>query len=91
MEYGCYSIAIYIGYNVNKCSNKDLCGTDYYLVYLDYAYQWWEYEKNLKMSKQEIKEEYKQTEGNPEIKSKIKQKQRQMSMRRMMQEYLKQM
>lgn len=52
----------------------------------DYLYQWWEYEKNLKMSKQELKEEYKQTEGNPEIKSKIKQKQRQMSMRRMIQE-----
>lgn len=53
---------------------------------LDFAYQWWEYEKNMKMSKQEVKEEYKQTEGNPEIKSKIKQKQRQISMRRMMQE-----
>ena len=52
----------------------------------DFVYQWWEYEKNLRMSKQEIKEEYKQMEGNPEIKSKIKQKQRQMSMRRMMQE-----
>lgn len=52
----------------------------------DFGYQWWDYEKNLKMSKQEVKEEYKQTEGNPEIKSKIKQKQRQMSMRRMMQE-----
>jgi flagellar biosynthetic protein FlhB len=51
---------------------------------LDYGYQWWEYEKNLRMSKQEIKEEYKQTEGNPEIKSKIKQKQRQISMRRML-------
>lgn len=56
------------------------------LSLFDYAYQWWEYEKNLKMTKQEVKEEYKQTEGNPEIKSKIKQKQRQMSMRRMMQE-----
>ena len=53
---------------------------------LDYGYQWWEYEKNLRMSKQEIKEEYKQVEGNPEIKSKIKQKQRQISMRRMMQQ-----
>ena len=52
----------------------------------DYGYQWWQYEKDLKMSKQEVKEEYKQTEGNPEIKSRIKQKQRQMSMRRMMQE-----
>ncbi|NLK86670.1 MAG: flagellar biosynthesis protein FlhB [Clostridiaceae bacterium] len=52
----------------------------------DFAYQWWEYEKNMKMTKQEVKEEYKQIEGNPEIKAKIKQKQRQMSMRRMMQE-----
>ncbi len=52
----------------------------------DFIYQWWDYEKNLKMSKQEVKEEYRQTEGNPEIKSKIRQKQRQMSMRRMMQE-----
>jgi flagellar biosynthetic protein FlhB len=52
----------------------------------DFAYQWWDYEKNMKMSKQEVKEEYKQTEGNPEIKSKIRQKQRQISMRRMMQE-----
>ncbi len=56
------------------------------LSLFDYAYQWWEFEKNLKMTKQEIKEEYKQMEGNPEIKSKIKQRQRQMSMRRMMQE-----
>ncbi len=52
----------------------------------DFAYQWWEYEKNMKMTKQEVKEEYKQIEGNPEIKAKIKQKQRQISMRRMMQE-----
>lgn len=52
----------------------------------DFGYQWWEYEKNLKMTKQEVKEEYKQIEGNPEIKSKIRQKQRQMSLRRMMQE-----
>ena len=40
----------------------------------DYLYQWYEYEKNLRMSKQEIKEEYKQTEGDPQIKGKINQK-----------------
>lgn len=38
------------------------------------------------MTKQEVKEEFKQQEGNPEIKSRIRQKQRQLSMRRMMQE-----
>lgn len=53
---------------------------------VDYGYQWWEYEKNLKMSKQEVKEEYKQVEGNPEVKSRIKQKQRQISMKRMIHE-----
>jgi len=36
------------------------------------------------MTKQEVKEEYKQTEGNPQIKGKIRQKQKQMSMSRMM-------
>lgn len=56
------------------------------LAALDYFYQWYEYNKNLKMSKQEMKEEYKQTEGNPQIKSKIKEKQRQISMSRMMQD-----
>ena len=51
---------------------------------LDFGYQWWQYEKDLKMSKQEIKEEYKEMEGNPEIKQKIRQKQREASMRRML-------
>ncbi|MFA9381542.1 MAG: EscU/YscU/HrcU family type III secretion system export apparatus switch protein, partial [Acetanaerobacterium sp.] len=53
---------------------------------LDYVYQWWDYEKQLKMSKQEVKEEYKQLEGDPKIKAKIKEKQRQMSQMRMMQQ-----
>lgn len=52
----------------------------------DFLFQWWQFEKKLKMSKQEIKEEYKQTEGDPQIKSKIKQKQQQMAMSRMMQD-----
>lgn len=52
----------------------------------DYIYQWWEHNQSLKMSKQEVKEEFKQTEGNPQIKSKIKEKQRAIAMRRMMQE-----
>lgn len=56
------------------------------LSLLDYLYQRFDYEKNLKMSKQDIKDEYKKSEGDPLIKSKIKQKQREMSMRRMMQD-----
>lgn len=51
----------------------------------DYIYQWWEYEKNLRMSKQEIKDEYKQSEGDPQVKGKIKQMQQQRARQRMMQ------
>lgn len=56
------------------------------IAVIDYIYQWWNHEKNLKMSKKEIKEEHKQIEGDPQIKSKIKEKQRQIAMTRMMQD-----
>lgn len=56
------------------------------LAFFDYLYQWWEYERQLRMSKQEIKEEYKQTEGDPQVKGKIKQIQRQRAQQRMMQQ-----
>ncbi|HHW30463.1 MAG TPA: flagellar biosynthesis protein FlhB [Clostridiaceae bacterium] len=51
---------------------------------IDYLYQWWEYERSIMMSKEEIKEEFKQTEGNPTTRSRIRQKQRQISSRRML-------
>ncbi len=54
------------------------------LAILDYAYQKWEHEKNLKMTKQEVKDEYKQSEGDPHIKSRIRSIQLQMARRRMM-------
>ena len=57
-----------------------------FLALLDYFYQRFDFEKNLRMSKQDIKDEYKNHEGDPLIKSKIKQKQREMAMGRMMQE-----
>ena len=50
----------------------------------DFLFQWWQFEKKLKMSKQEVKEEFKQMEGDPQIKSKIKQRQQQMAAQRMM-------
>jgi len=53
---------------------------------VDYLYQRWEHENTLKMSKHEVKEEYKQMEGHPQLKSRQKQKQREMSMSRMMSE-----
>lgn len=56
------------------------------LGFLDFGYQKWQTTQDLKMSKQEVKDEMKQSEGDPQIKGKIKQKQRQMAMSRMMQE-----
>lgn len=56
-----------------------------FLALFDLLYQRWDYEKNLRMTKQEVKEEYKMTEGDPQVKGKIKQRQQAMSRRRMMQ------
>ena len=54
------------------------------IAIIDFVYQWFKFERDLRMSKYEIKMEYKQTEGDPQIKSRIRQKQRQMAMMRMM-------
>jgi flagellar biosynthetic protein FlhB len=53
---------------------------------LDYIYQWYEHEVSLKMSKYEVKQEYKQNEGDPLIRSRQRRIQREMAMRRMMAE-----
>jgi flagellar biosynthetic protein FlhB len=61
-----------------------ICAAILGLAVVDYFWQWRQYEKELKMTKQEVKEEYKQMEGDPKIKAKIKEKQRKISMQRMM-------
>lgn len=61
-------------------------GVIFVLAVLDFGYQKWQTTQDLKMTKQEVKDEFKQTEGDPQIKGKIRQKQRQMAMSRMMQE-----
>lgn len=58
-----------------------------YLIvgFADYIYQKLKFKKDLMMSKQEVKDEYKQQEGDPQVKGKIKSKMREVSQRRMMQ------
>jgi flagellar biosynthetic protein FlhB len=56
------------------------------MALFDFAYQKWRHEKKLKMTKQEVKEERKQYEGNPEVKSRIRSLQKEMSKNRMMAE-----
>ena len=51
---------------------------------IDYGFQRWQLEESLKMSKQEVKDEYRQSEGNPEAKSALKRRQREFARRRMM-------
>lgn len=54
------------------------------LALLDFLYQRWQYTKDLMMTKQEVKEEHKQAEGNPQIKSRIRSIQRTLARQRMM-------
>ncbi len=56
------------------------------LAALDYIFQRWSFEKSLRMTKQEIREEFKQTEGDPLIKSRIRSIQRDLARKRMMAE-----
>ncbi|NLY29173.1 MAG: flagellar biosynthesis protein FlhB [Firmicutes bacterium] len=55
------------------------------LAGIDYLYQRWEYEESLKMSVQDVKDELKETEGDPQIRSAIRARQRQLANSRMMQ------
>jgi flagellar biosynthetic protein FlhB len=56
------------------------------LAILDYAFQRWQYEKSLRMTLQEIKEEKKHEEGNPQIKARIRSLMREMARKRMMED-----
>lgn len=63
-----------------------ICKVLIVLGFLDFAYQKWDHKQSMKMSKQEVKDEAKQADLDPAIKSKIRQKQMAMAMQRMMQE-----
>ncbi len=52
----------------------------------DYIYQRFSFEMGMRMSKQEVKDEFKRTEGDPQVKGKIKQRQRELARRRMVQD-----
>ncbi len=54
------------------------------IALIDVPYQIWNHSRQLKMTKQEVKDEYKETEGKPEVKSKVRQMQRELAQRRMM-------
>jgi flagellar biosynthetic protein FlhB len=85
MEQSTWAMMIYLG----RICFKILLATTIVLLILaimDYIYQRWEYEKSLRMTKQEIKDEYKNTEGDPLIKARIRRMQRDIARKRMMAE-----
>lgn len=89
---------IFILYEIPLMQAIMLCGTviinaglKISLVYLviglaDFIYQKYRFNEDMKMTKQELKDEYKNTEGNPEIKGRQRQRMREASQRRMMQD-----
>ncbi|MBU8910546.1 MAG: flagellar biosynthesis protein FlhB [Desulfobacterales bacterium] len=83
MDQSVWGILIYIGEVAFKIILR-VCLVLIILAVFDYIYQKWEFEKNLKMSKQDVKDETKQTEGNPLIKARIKRLQRDAARKRMM-------
>ncbi|WP_394200753.1 flagellar biosynthesis protein FlhB [Shewanella waksmanii] len=63
-----------------------LCSSTVLIVLIDVPFQIWNHSKQLRMTKQEVKDEYKDTEGKPEVKGRVRQLQREMAQRRMMAE-----
>jgi flagellar biosynthetic protein FlhB len=57
-----------------------------FIVVLDFLYQKWQHKKDLMMTHQEVKEEFKEREGNPLVKSRIRSLQREMARRRMIED-----
>ncbi len=57
-----------------------------FIALIDVPYQIWDHTQKMMMTKQEVRDEYKDSEGKPEVKSRIRQLQREISQRRMMAE-----
>lgn len=79
-----YEAAIVESVRIIAWSAIALSLTTLIIVVIDVPYQIYEHAKKLKMSMQEIKDEFKETEGKPEVKRKVRQLQQEMAQRRMM-------
>ncbi len=78
-------ILSFTGISVFKIAMKILIGYGI-LAILDYAFQRWDYENSIKMTRQELREELKQLEGDPLLRARVRSVQREMARRRMMEE-----
>ena len=83
MDESLWGILIYTGKVIFRIMITT-CWVLIVLALLDYIYQRWEHEKGLRMSRQEVKDEFKQTEGDPLVKGRIRRIQREAARKRMM-------
>jgi flagellar biosynthetic protein FlhB len=83
MQLDIFSILTFIGKSAFRIGMYT-CMVLAVLAAIDYIFQRWQHEKSLKMTKQEVKDENKMTEGDPAIKARIRSIQREMAQRRMM-------
>jgi flagellar biosynthetic protein FlhB len=83
-----YSIVCYIAHTAFSLALK-VGGVFLFLAGLDYARQRWQQKKDLMMTTQEVKEEFKEREGSPQVKSRIRSLQRDIARRRMIEDVKK--
>ena len=83
MDMEVWSILSYIGGVCFKIMLRT-CWVLVVLALLDYVFQRWDFQQQAKMTKQEVKDEFKQREGDPLIKSRVRQAQKEMARKRMM-------
>jgi flagellar biosynthetic protein FlhB len=76
-------VASGLGWQIFKIA-MEIGAVLFILAIIDYAYQKWEFEDSLKMSKYDIRQERKEMEGDPKIKSEIRRRQMEMAFKRMM-------
>lgn len=73
-------------YQLIKFTMLMVVGSIAVIVLIDVPYQLWDYKRNLRMTKEEVKQEHKESEGDPQVKAKIRQLQMQAARQRMMSE-----
>lgn len=86
LAYASIDTAVASGLTILIKSFIAVCASLIFIAAIDVPFQLYEHSKQLKMTKQELKDEYKETEGKPEVKSQIRRTQQEIARRRMMQE-----
>ena len=86
LELGTESLQSALAHVANLCGWSFLASSSVLIIIaaVDVPFQLWQHRKQLRMTKQEVKDEAKETEGRPEVKAKIRSMQQQLSQRRMM-------